>query len=69
MRWGTGSAAARARRGTLTRQELEQAGVTREMAEAWRDFYLHELQVNPDNPSAPGRAELMRRAAELLTGE
>ena len=69
MRWGTGSAAARARMATLTRDELEQAGVTLAMAEAWRDFYLQELQINPDNPSAAGRAELMQRAAGLLAGE
>ncbi len=69
MRWGTGSAAARARMATLTREELEQAGVTRAMAEAWRDFYLHELSLNRDIPSAEGRAELMQRAADLLVGE
>jgi hypothetical protein len=39
------------------------------MAEAWRDFYRNELALNPENPSAAGRAELMQRAAELLTGE
>ena len=69
MRWGTGSAAARARIATLTREDLEQAGVTRAMAEAWRDFYRIELSLNPDNPSAAGRAELMQRAADLLAGE
>ena len=69
MRWGSGSAAARARMATLTREELEQAGVTRAMAEGWRDFYRHELLLNPDNPSAESRAELMQRAAELLAGE
>jgi len=53
---------------TLTRAELVRAGVTREMAEAWRDFYLHELVRNPLNPSAAGRAELMQRAVELLRG-
>ena len=39
MRWGTGDAAARARIPTLTREELERAGLTRDLAEAWRDFY------------------------------
>jgi len=68
MRWGTGSAAARARLATLTRDELEQAGVTLEIAEAWRDFYQREMSLNPRNPSAAGRAELLRRAAELLAG-
>jgi hypothetical protein len=32
MRWGTGNAAARARISTLTREELERAELTREMA-------------------------------------
>jgi hypothetical protein len=68
MRWGAGSEAARARTTTLTQEELVRAGVTREMAEAWRDFYLHELRRNPQNPSAAGRAELMQRAIELLRG-
>ena len=66
MRWGTGDAAARARISTLTREELERAGLTRDVAEAWRDFYRHELLRNPSNPSAAGRAELMQRAVELL---
>ena len=68
MRWGTGSNAARARIRTLTREELEQAGLTWELVEAWRDFYRHEIRRNPQNPSAAGRAELMQRALELLQG-
>jgi hypothetical protein len=66
MQWGSGNAAARARIRTLTREELERAGLTREMAEAWRDFYRNELARNPGNPSAAGRAELMQWAVELL---
>ena len=69
MRRGTGSVAARARMMTLTREELVRAGLTRPMAEAWRDFYRNELSLNPDNPSAAGRAELMQRTVDLLTGE
>ena len=38
------------------------------IAEAWRDFYQREMSLNPRNPSAAGRAELLRRAAELLAG-
>ena len=68
MRWGTGDAAARQRIATLTREELEAAGVTLAMAEAWRDFYHGELRRNPGNPSAAGRADLMQRAVELLSG-
>ena len=66
MRWGTGDSAARARIQTLTREELTRAGLTRNLAEAWRDFYRYELHRNPGNPSAAGRAELMQRAVDLL---
>ena len=66
MRWGSGHDAARARMQTLTRSELEQAGVTRSMAQQWRDFYRNEMVRNPNNPSAAGRAYLMQRAVELL---
>ncbi len=66
MRWGTGDAAARARMESLTREELERAGVTQQIAEAWRDFYRAEVLRNP---SARGRADLMQRAADLLSGD
>ena len=66
MQWGTGDDAARARIRTLTREELEEAGLTQEMAEAWRNFYRQELARNPRNPGAAGRAELMQWAVELL---
>jgi hypothetical protein len=68
MRWGTGNDAARARMATLTRQELERAAVTKQIAEAWRDFYRNEMVRNPQNPSASGRADLMQRAVDLLSG-
>lgn len=68
MRWGRGDAAARARIETLTRTELDRAGVTLEIAEAWREFYRAEVARNPRNPSARGRADLMNRATELLSG-
>lgn len=67
MRWGTGHESARARIATLTREELERAGVTLEIAEAWREFYLNEAARNSANPSAAGRGDLMRRAVELLS--
>lgn len=63
-----GNADARARIATLTRSELEQGGVTLAMARDWRDFYRREMRRNPDNPSANGRADLMQRAVELLSG-
>lgn len=66
MNWGTGDAAARAQIENLTREGLQQSGVTREMAEAWAEFYRNEAVRVPSNPSARGRADLMGAAAELL---
>ena len=68
MRWGTGDASARARIAGLTKEELDTAGVTREIAERWRDFYRNEVVRHPRNPSARGRADLMQRAVGLLDG-
>lgn len=67
MKWGTGDEAARSRMGTLTREELQRAGVTKEIAAQWRDFYREVARVTPANTSAAGRADLMQRAVELLT--
>lgn len=68
MRWGTGDEAARERALSITREELEAASVTLEMARAWREFYEAEKRRNAGNPSAAGRAELMQRAVTLLEG-
>lgn len=68
MQWGSGSTAARARIATLTRDWLTQNGVTIDIAEAWMKFYQNETMRNPSNPSAPGRADLMRYAVGLLQG-
>jgi len=69
MKWGRGDAEARARIQTLTREELEKSGVTKDMAKAWRDFYENVKTANQGNPSAEGRKELMQRAYELLGGK
>lgn len=68
MRWGPGNDSARERRATLTQGKLERAGVTLAMAQEWRDFCLSEMRRVPNNPSAAGRADLMPRAVELLSG-
>jgi hypothetical protein len=70
MKWGTGDDAARARMQTLTREELERSGVTKEIAETWRDFYKG-ISDNPNsaNPSAAGRADLMQKAVDQLSGK
>ena len=69
MKWGRGDTEARARIGSLTREELEKGGVTKEIAQSWRDFYKGVKAANPGNPSAQGRMELMQRAYELLGGK
>jgi len=51
LQWGTGSETARARIATLTRQELRSAGVTREIADEWRNFYRFVAKRTPDNPN------------------
>ena len=68
IKWGGGTAAARARIGTLTAQELNQAGITAEMLENWAAAYEAVARLTPQNPSAAGRADLMRHAARLLRG-
>jgi hypothetical protein len=68
MQWGRGNEAARARIPALTLQELENAGMTRELAEAWRDFDQNVARITPNNPSAAGRADLMQRAVDLFSG-
>jgi RHS repeat-associated protein len=59
MKWGTGNAEARAQIGRLSKEALERAGITREMALEWWRFYQKEALRNPANPTAAGRADLM----------
>ena len=51
---------------SLTVEELQSMGVTVEMANAWAVLYREETVINPANPSARGRANLMEYAARLL---
>jgi hypothetical protein len=66
MAWGTGDVAADARIKTLTKEELRNAGITAEIADNWRLFYLDVISETPNNPSARGRARLMAFAKSLL---
>jgi len=66
MQWGSGNASAQAQIGALTAQQLRAAGVTAEMAENWAAAYEGIGRITPANPSAAGRADLMRWVAELL---
>jgi hypothetical protein len=54
---------------TLTPEELQRQGVTIEMAEQWRDYYLVVMRLTSQNESARGRVELMQHAAKLLCGD
>jgi len=69
MGWGSGSASARERMATITREHLKKIGMTRGLAIAWRNFYDEVHRRNPLNPSAAGRRDLMERVIELLTGD
>lgn len=69
MKWGRGSEDAKQRINTLTVEELEGIGLTAEQAANWAIAYEIVERLMPGNPSAAGRAALMRHAAGLLSGE
>ncbi len=62
----SGDAAAEARIQTLREQELRDEGITADIAEGWRLFFLGVIKETPSNPSAEGRALLMQHARTLL---
>jgi hypothetical protein len=66
--WGRGNDAARMRIATLTVEELTTLGLQIEQALNWAIAYDAVYRISPNNPSAAGRAELMRYAAKLLGG-
>ena len=51
---------------TITLSELQNAGVTRQIAVSWQQFYSYVAQMNPANPSAADRAELMQFVVNLF---
>jgi hypothetical protein len=66
--WGTGPDGAEARLNKVTAQDVAQIktqGVTLEMAQAWQAFYENETLRNPGNPTAPFRAQLMKKIVAL----
>lgn len=69
MDWGRGSDAARDRIASITDEELQEIGLDAKTATNWATAYEAVKRLKPDNPSATGRAELMRRAAKLLGGK
>ena len=50
----------------MTRESLQQLGLTREMACGWRDFYAKALADNPGWPQFQARLEMFERALKLL---
>ena len=69
IKWGTGENAALSRMRSLTREELQSIGVTRDMSQQWADFYKNVVVLHPENVSARGRTVLMQFAADLLSEE
>ncbi|MEG1709923.1 MAG: DUF4951 domain-containing protein [Acinetobacter sp.] len=66
--WGTGPDDAEKRLHNITQTDVEKLktqGVTLEMIQTWQAFYENETQRNAGNPTAPFRAQLMKKIAEL----
>lgn len=66
--WGTGSEGAAARLANISKADVEKLktqDVTLEMVQTWQKFYENETQRNAGNPTAPIRAELMKKVVSL----
>lgn len=66
--WGTGPDGAEKRLNNITKQDVEKLktqDVTLEMIQIWQKFYENETQRNAGNPTAPFRAQLMKKIAGL----
>lgn len=66
--WGTGIEGAKHRFEHITSadvQHIQQQGATREMIQAWHDFYANENQRNPANITAIYRKMLMHKIMQL----
>ena len=68
LAWGRGNDEALERMKSLTVDELAAIGLTSEAAMQWAWAYETVGRLMPHNPSASGRAALMRHAAKLLKG-
>lgn len=69
MKWRMRDVDARTRISTIDVEELRRLGLTIEQAKNWAAAYEGVARVAPTNPSARGRAELMRHVARLLRGD
>ncbi|EIM39281.1 hypothetical protein HADU_07942 [Acinetobacter sp. HA] len=66
--WGTGPQDAETRLNHVSKADVEkmkQAGLTVEIAKTWQNFYKNETQRNAGNPTAPLRAQLMKKIIDL----
>ena len=66
--WGTGPDGAENRLNNITKQDvdhLKTQNVNLEMIQTWQKFYENETQRNPGNPTAPFRAQLMKKIVTL----
>ena len=66
--WGAGPKDAEARFLNITQADVEtmkQEGLSLAMAQAWQNFYENETLRNPGNPTAPFRAQLMKKIVSL----
>jgi hypothetical protein len=66
--WATGPEGAEARLASVSKADIptfKEKGVTLAMVEEWQAFYDNEVKRNPCNPTAPFRAQLMKKIAML----
>ena len=64
--WATGPEGAKNRFENIQKGDLkaiQEKGTTLAMVREWQAFYENEVQRNPCNPTAPYRAELMKKIA------
>lgn len=66
MKWGVGPTGAKQAMQHLTKEQLVNVGVTKQIAENWRKFYDDEFACNPKNLTEKYREQLMRKARDLL---
>lgn len=66
--WGTGAEHATAPAASITLQEVQAAGITRQVAQHWLDFYQGAVATGRGAATAAERVKLMQRVIELLGG-
>lgn len=66
--WATGPEGAESRLNSIQQEDLQaiqDKGTTLAMVKEWQAFYENETRRNPCNPTAPYRAKLMEKIAQL----